>query len=68
MPGPRPSGGQGCLQEWLGARGVLRQPACWWGWGCVPAWLVTYPEASQYWCLQAAGLGRAGLGPEADKL
>ena len=27
-------------------------------WGCVPALLVVWPEASQHWSLQAVGLGQ----------
>ena len=37
------------------------------GWGCVPARLVVWPEASQHWSLQAVGwgqvLGRKGWPP-----
>ena len=29
------------------------------GWGCVPALLVVWPEASQHWSLQAVGWGQA---------
>ena len=28
------------------------------GWGCVPALLVVWPEASQHWSLQAVGWGQ----------
>lgn len=27
-------------------------------WGCVPAQLDAWPEASQYWCLQVGGSGQ----------
>ena len=31
------------------------------GWGCVPALLVVWPEASQHWSLQAVEWGHLGV-------
>ena len=47
--GPEPFGGQGHGQGQLwaqGSEGSLSAGV----WGCVPAWLVAWPEASPYWC------------------
>ena len=44
---------------------ILRQPTCS-GWSCVLAWLVVWPKAFQYSCLQnEAGLG---LCPKTNKV
>ena len=51
---PGPSGGQDCVLDRLWPQGFLRlSPAG--RWGCVPTWLVAWPEVSQYWCQQAGG-------------
>ena len=63
-PGPGPSDGQGCVQEWLWALGVLRKPVCWWA-GLCPHLVSCLAQGIP--AVVATGCW-AGLGPEANKL
>lgn len=54
--GPEPSDGQGVSQGGWVLKGSLRRLPTG-GWGCVPARLAVWPEASQYWCSQAGAWG-----------
>ena len=65
-PGPGSSGGQGCVQGQLWAKGVLRQPGCPWV-GLCPH-LASHLTSSVPVLVSTDWWAGVGPAPEADKL